>query len=291
MNTDINTRAMLAKLSISVWTARKYDKAATEEVTRSHGASMDAGRFNKHLLGGKAAAASHNAVVSASSSARVVHYAQTLPWSDDGWRILPTDNWMHYTGEIRKVTNTFSNAVYDFTAQYPDLRTQAKALLNGLYRDEDYPDPATIGKRFAIGVEYAPIPARGDVRINLPQAQIDDIEKRIEERVNNAVADAMRDAWGRLHGVVERVRERLSDPDAIFRDSLISNVRECVDVLARLNLTNDPKLEEMRLRVQSELGTLDPESLREHHYVRDHAAQSAQDIINAMAGMYGAPAA
>lgn len=289
MTTDINTRAMLAKLSISVWTARKYDKKATDEVNRSHGASSDAGRYNKHLLGGKAAAGSHVAVGTAASCARETHYKQTLPWADEGWRILPTANWLHYTGEIRKATQGFEARVSEFLLEYPNLRNQARTLLNGLYRDEDYPEPGGMNDRFKIAVEYAPIPATGDLRVSLPQAQIDEIESRIQGRVNLAVEDAMKDAWSRLQGVVEHVRERLSSPDAIFRDSLIENVRECCGILTRLNLTEDPKLEDMRRRVACSIGTLDPEFLRKNVYAREQAAEEAQSIVSAMAGLYGQP--
>ncbi|CAM5998721.1 unnamed protein product [Sphagnum balticum] len=53
-NNTLITRAMLASLRISSWSARKYDKRVTEETNRSHGADSDAGRYNKMLQPGDA---------------------------------------------------------------------------------------------------------------------------------------------------------------------------------------------------------------------------------------------
>ena len=47
---NLNDRALLVQLNVSQWTARKYDKSASKEVTTAHGASSAAGRFNKSLL-------------------------------------------------------------------------------------------------------------------------------------------------------------------------------------------------------------------------------------------------
>jgi len=47
---NLNDRALLVQLNVSQWTARKYDKSASKEVTTAHGANQAAGRFNKSLL-------------------------------------------------------------------------------------------------------------------------------------------------------------------------------------------------------------------------------------------------
>ena len=57
MNTtryNIDTCAMLTEFNASVWTARKLDRSATEEVvTAKNAAAKDAARVNKHLLAGR----------------------------------------------------------------------------------------------------------------------------------------------------------------------------------------------------------------------------------------------
>jgi hypothetical protein len=47
---SLSSRAMLCSLSISMWSARKHDREASEEIAQRHGAQPDAGRYHKVLL-------------------------------------------------------------------------------------------------------------------------------------------------------------------------------------------------------------------------------------------------
>jgi hypothetical protein len=82
---SLTSRAMLCSLSISVWSARKHDPDASEEIAARHGAQSDAGRYHKMLLP-KAALAKIQKIV---SEARQEHCFMTLPWDDNGYRVLP----------------------------------------------------------------------------------------------------------------------------------------------------------------------------------------------------------
>jgi hypothetical protein len=282
-DTGIHSRALLVWLRISTWSARKYDKKISAEVNQRHNASNDASRVNKLLLPGDASA--YKALVASAGAIRLQHYSNTLAWSDEGWRLLPTANYADYTKWLRDRQREFNAAVDDFAADYPALRAQAARLLNGMYRAEDYPDVQDLRSRFALTVEYAPVPAAGDIRVDLGADQIALIESAIGARTDRAVQDAMRDAWSRLHDVVAKIAERLSQPDAIFRDSLISNAEQVCDVLQRLNVTDDPNLEAMRVRVRRELTRFSPDTLRDVPSHRQATADRASDILKAMSGL------
>lgn len=282
-STAIHSRALLVWLRISTWSARKYDKKVSAEVNARHNASSDASRVNKLLLPGDASA--YKALIAIAGAIRTQHYANTLAWSDEGWRLLPTANYANYTSWLRDRQREFSDALNEFSTDYPALRAQAARLLNGMYRDEDYPAVADIRSKFALAIEYAPVPAHGDIRVDLGADQIALIESGISDRLERATADAMRDAWTRLHDVVSKIAERLSQPEAIFRDSLISNAEQVCDVLQRLNVTNDPALENMRIRVRRELTRFSPDTLRDVPSHRQQTADRAADILKAMQGL------
>jgi hypothetical protein len=285
---DIHARAMLARVTISCWVGRRFDRQVTDDVNARHGAAREAGRFNKHLLGGRKAAPSHARACSAGAAARVEFYAQTLPWADEGWRLLPTANYDTFTDAMRARRLEFERAAETFLREYPALQSRARVLLNGLYREGEYPTVEQLRDRFSIGIEFAPVPAAGDFRLDLPADQLADIERTTASRVARATDDAMRDAWRRLRESVAKARAKLAEPKAIFRDSLIGNMRSVAEVLARLNVANDPGLEEMRARVAHELAALDPDSLRESPGARRDAVDSADSILARMSELYGA---
>ncbi len=47
---SLSSRAMLCSLSIRMWSARKHDAEASEEIATRHGAQADAGRYHKILI-------------------------------------------------------------------------------------------------------------------------------------------------------------------------------------------------------------------------------------------------
>lgn len=90
---SLSSRAMLCSLSISVWSARKHDPEALEEIAALHGARADAGQYNKLLFPKKALEEIHKII----SEARQAHYFITLPWGDDGYRVLPAASYIEHT--------------------------------------------------------------------------------------------------------------------------------------------------------------------------------------------------
>jgi len=271
-DSGIHSRAILVRTPVSTWDGRRFDKKITDEVNTAHAASREAGRYNKHLLGGKKAAPSHANAISAGGAVRQALYAHTLAWADDGWRLLPMANYDKFIEAIRKAKSEFEQAIDLFI--------------------DDYPTVEALRGKFRVDVEFTPVPSEGDFRLDLPDDQLNEIASSVSSRVERATKDAMHDAWTRLREAVEHVRERLTGKDAkgkdkTFRDSLIGNAVELADVLSRLNVTNDPDLEAMRKRVAEEIASLDPKSLRTNSQVRTKAAKSANEILDAMKGLYG----
>jgi len=105
----------------------------------------------------------------------------------------------------------------------------------------------------------------------------------VDRRVKNATEDLFR----RLAEVTKRFAETLSNPDAIFRDSLVENAVELVNLLPRLNVANDPELEKIRKEVSKKLASQDAENLRNAPKVRQKAADDAQAILDKMSGFLG----
>ena len=280
---NITEKAMLIHLNISQWTARRFDLQATNKVINDFQARRDSGRFNKMLVDLDAV----KKYQKVSNVARTFHYENTLPWGDDGARILPAENYLLYTQKMRDLKIEFDAAVNDFISEYPDLIRRAENDLNGLFRSQDYPDPAALRDKFSLSVSVSPVPDSDDFRVSLTDDEVDRIKQDIELRVKDSVSAAMGDLWDRLFKCVKHMADKLKDQKAVFRDSLVGNIRELCDLLPRLNLTSDPDLDAMIHEVRSSLSGLDPEVLRKHEIDRRVAADSADDILKKMASYMG----
>ena len=278
----LSEKSMLITLNISQWSARKKDANATKAIHTQYGADEKAGTYSKSLI-----AKEHlEEIKKAATEARTHHYKYTLPWLDTGARILPTAHFDKYTEGMRAHRQTFEAHVENFLASYPDYVEQARYVLNGLFSEADYPPLNAMFKKFKFNTEILPMPDSDDFRVQLQAEDLERIKRNTEERLQAATATATQDIKDRTLELVGRMAERLSDPKNVFRDSLVENLKELVDLLPGLNITGDPRIDQLR----QDLGKLTehgPEMLRNHKPARAKVATEANNILNKMSGYFG----
>lgn len=283
---SLSSRAMLCSLSISVWSARKHDPEASEEIAQRHGAQADAGRYHKVLLPKEALAEIQKIV----SEARQEHYFMTLPWDDNGYRVLPAAAYMDHTDRIRELSNRFTPAVEALALQFGQLVEEAKGRLGGLFRSEDYPAPDELRSKFSFETKVMPLPDAGDFRVALGDEEKERIKRQITAAVEASLQIASRELWQRLYEAVSHLAERLEaykvteeGVEHPFRDSVVTNLVKLADVLPKLNVTADLELERLAAQVRASL-LVDPKELRRSQAVRTETANAAAAIAQRMAG-------
>jgi hypothetical protein len=282
---SLSERAMLVSLIIRRWQAALTDRKITREVAKKHDVKEKrAGKFRKNAIDTEAA--SFKGVITAASELRDKHYFYTLPWSQDGARILPAAMFEEYSQETRALKAAYEKAVKVFLADYPLLKAAARIEMNGMYDETDY--PVNIAAKFSVDVVVMPLPNEEDFRVSLPDSAIAEIRQGIHAEVSKTLEMAMRDPYKRLYEHVSRMVKRLSDPEAVFRDTLVTGLAELCTVLPGLNVTNDPHLDDLRLRAERMIQNVSPQDLRDRPAIRRHVASKAEEIQQLMAGYMGA---
>jgi hypothetical protein len=268
---NLTEKALLVNLKIAQWSARKYDRKVTNEVNAAHNAK-DAGRFNKILL----AKENLDAINKVATRARTFHYENTLPWSDTGERLLPSDNYFEYVGKLSELKNEFESVVRMFVQDYPEMIEQAKHDLNGLFNAYDY--PANIGDRFQIKSSFMPVPDVQDLRVDLSAKEVDHIRETMAAEITDRFANAQRDIYGRIAEQLRYMRERLNEADAVFRDSLFENILSLVELLPRLNVAGDANI----TAVCNDLKSIycDPENVRKDKKLRADKAKEVEAMLS-----------
>jgi hypothetical protein len=278
-------KAMLANVNISQWTARRLDRQITDEVNNAHGATKDAGRYNKLLIAKEALAPIQVCV----SRARVLHLKMTQPWIDLGARLLPAALYVDYTKQMQEQRVAFEAAADKFARDYPKHVEKRRRSLGSIFKPQDYPDPSRMRSLFEFDVAIMPCPDPDDFRVALAAEHAEDIKADIEARLQRAVQDAMRDPFNRVTSVVGALAEKLraykpaekkgEKSEGVFRDSLVENVRELVAILPAFNLTDDTRLHRMIADIETHLCAADANDLREHADLREDVADRAEEIL------------
>ncbi len=280
---NLSDRALLVQLSVSQWTARKYDKKVTNEVASAHGTTTAAGRYNKSLLPMNDYL---DRVHKKTTHIRTKFYENTLPWGIEGTMMLPTSNYLQFMTDFRKEKGEWQYLVNEFVGNYDQLRLDAKRLLGSLYNDEDYPDESDVARKFKMDMAIFPVP-NTDFRVAIASDELTRIQEDVEKRIADAQTTAMKEVWDRLYDRVKHMAEKLADPKAIFRDTMVENTKELCALLPRLNFMDDPNLEQLRQQVEASL-IKHPDALRNDPDLRRDTAAEAKAIMDKMSTFMGA---
>jgi hypothetical protein len=273
----IQNSAMLVDLNISVWTGRKMDKKVSEEIDASKGTHSRAGNYHKKLLAGTDRLDELQKLV---TKIRTWHYEQTLPWSDGGSRLLPMKNFFDYKATLGDYERQLENEVQMFLQEYDTLVTAAAFQLGDLFDADEYPTADSLTSKFKFKYVFLPVPDVGDFRIEVNDAHKQELQAQYEAFYNNKLADAMKDAWDRLHDCLTRMSNKLAGEDKqIFRDSLVNNASDLCELLTKLNVTGDAKLEVARKKLESALVGVTASELRKDDDLRLDVKSKVDEIL------------
>jgi hypothetical protein len=270
---------MLSAVHISIWAAVKHDRKVSRDVANQHGAHEGAGRYNKKLLQG---AEKLDALRTLAGQIRQYFYKITLPWSDEGFRLLPAHFYFEMTSQMREFERMFSERVEEFLTVYPSYIEQVRPELNGLFREEDYPSVERLRSKFAIKLEVLPIPSGEDFRVTLSQEEQSRVAQEIDASVRQSLQRGSEDLWKRLRQVVTHMVDRLNEPESRFHGSLVTNIFDLVELLPRLNVTEDEELNQFASEVRNRLCNFTAHDLKKNEILRVATAVDAAELLSKM---------
>jgi DNA-binding transcriptional regulator/RsmH inhibitor MraZ len=301
--TSLSSKAMLCTISISAWSGYKFDREASAEIATIHGADKDSGRFNKRLVPRKEL----EEITKIIGRARRDHEFVTLPWSDNGYRVLPAAAYMDHLNTMRLRGAQFDAAVSRLAARF-EVLVANQSRLGTLFKVEDYPGmrvedgklrflvPAELRAKFSFESKVLPVPDVNDFRVSMGDQDRERIRRQIAESIQASLRVGSRELWQRLYKVVSHMSERMADYNNAqggnrprLYDSMITKIVEVVDVLPKLNIAGDTELEQMASEIRKSL-VVDPQELRKSETMRSNAAKAAADIAQRMAAYMGIPA-
>ena len=277
---SISSSALLVELNISVWPASKLDREVTDKVNTDASAVRGASQTKKNLFAGTSL---RKDISDFAARVRLYHNKHTLPWADKGERMLPTKLFMEYKQTMNGFEQTFNMMCTNFFVEYPRLVADAPNNLGSMYKAEDYPEIEEVRLKFGFRRAVKPIPESGDFRLDIPAHDLAEMKNDYEKQYSDRLAEAMREPWERLHKTLVGMSEKLTDIEGDeskkrYHDTLISNPIELCGLLTKLNVTNDPKLEEARRQLELTMLGADIESIKKDADSRS-ALKSKVDAI------------
>jgi hypothetical protein len=277
---SIANECIVLNLQLGLWTGQRLDKDASRKVTEEAGADSDAARVNKHLISKDAM----KPILTAANAVRTHFYTKTLPWKDNGDRVISRKAFIKFIEDHERLAHAMRAAVDEFcVTTYQSELEKAGFRMGDLFNEDDYPSAPELQRRFYVNLDVDPISSVDDFRVNMSAAQADALKAKMEEAMAQRIGKAMSSVWGRLADVLGNFTERTKTGMGI-RIEMVQNLREIVDILPELNITNDPELEAIRQKISARLTGYDAADLRTDTAARAAAHSDAQKIMDQMKG-------
>lgn len=286
MTNILAKKAVLASLNLSYWGARSLDHKITDEVHKKHDAAHDSGRYTKRLVTREML----KPITTAMGATRAFHYSRTMPWLDNGARLLPAAFYLDYAKDMNRHRRNYDQAADEFCKpkEWDAKLRQMEKLLGSLYDKRDYPTAEQVRRAFRFDLVVMQCPDIEDFRIALSKEQAEEVKLDLEKRLDETLRGTQRDMAERIAETVGRMAERLkayqpatdeTGAQNTFRDSLVGNVRELAELLPAFNLAEDKKLADIVGRIQRDLCTTEAEALRGDDATREKVAKAADKIL------------
>jgi hypothetical protein len=301
----IASAAMLGSLNVSVWEGRKKDKDIEQEIADNKGArSKRATSVHKHLF---VDCPPLEAIKSLRGEARIWFNKCTLPWDDNGRRLIPTAIYFEIQQEMANYQSRFDKLVQTFVKVYSTEISKQAFERGAMFNRDEYPKVESIAEKFCFAINLTPVPLAGDFRVDIGNDALRELNDRCEADTQLRIKGAMSDAWERVKGQVEWVLDRMTavldhDPNAVeetkeyddagnvvkvdikkkrrpkLHESMLDQGLETCGLLRDLNVTNDPDLEEARRMLEKALVHIDMKSLKDSPELQSTTKNAMQAI-------------
>lgn len=230
---NLTQTALLVSLSISKWNPTRTDSKSAQDILDAHKSENFGDRYIKNLV----PQAALQSVINAEFNYRRAHLRLTLPWLDNGARILPAKGFFEYQEVMNEKRAAFDEAVEEMVANYPKWVEHARQTRGDLFREEDYPTAEEVREKFKVTHITLPFPEVNDFRLQeLDGEQLATMKADLADslaRVNQSNVELLTQ---NILLILEKMASGQTN-SALFR-----SLRMALDKAATMNYTDNFKL-------------------------------------------------
>jgi hypothetical protein len=279
----IANSAVLVRLNISVWGASKRNKDLENEVARGKNADPKAMRMYDNLMVGSTG---HKDVQKHAANVRLWHTNMTLPWDERGYRLCPTSLFLDYKSQHNLKKAAFNSMLDTFRVKYFSYRETARQYRGDMFNENDYPPVEEVMSKFAWNFVVAPVPESGHLCIDLPEQEMQELRQSCDEEVERKVAEAAKENEKRLLKELQGISAKCTDTGdddeddkKRWHDTFVTNPIDLCRMLKHMNLSNDPKVEEARQRLEDVMAGKTKEMFKYFPTIRQEVKDEVDSII------------
>jgi hypothetical protein len=158
----------------------------------------------------------------------------SLPWGDLGLRIMPVQDFMDFNPKLEILKQEFKKLEIIFLDEYEQLIEQAKINLGQAFDPLDYKEKNEL-----------------KIKLNLAISAVGEVDEKVSKLSDMILESFKSYQVSLMDSLLNRIKENvnnlkvLEDPKKIFRDSLLKNFKSELEILRKLNILEDARIEKI----------------------------------------------
>ncbi len=186
------------------------------------------------------------------------HVKATLPFGDDGGRLIPTTAYLDYTTKMQAYLQQQKDLAIDIIGNWQQLvLADVRDRNNSLYTqgkpqnasESDYPTASQIASKLYVKWYPEPVSTSNDFRFEVP----DDLKRALDAQLDEYVAAAGKEVYVRMldpvSAFVEKCGKYTGEKGQRWHDSFVDNLSALQTELAPLNINDDPQVSEFLKKI------------------------------------------
>lgn len=291
---ELHKRAMLVKITVRRWHSHATDEVVTADVAVRNKAKSGSGDYRKRLIPLEAMAD----IRTLEQSLRKLNYSLTLPFDNDGWRLMSSQAYFIYRDKITAMKNEYLAACKKFLSAWPEHVKNAALHLGTMYRAGEYPTVNELEDKFGVDMHVRAIPSGENFMVDIGDEEAAKVKADCDALVAATIETAVKDIWTRtdppgfkmlIGRMIERLKAYKVTKDGVegkFRDSLVSNIVELLDIVPLINITGDAQITAFCDEIRAGLVANSAEVLRDDEKIRLATVAKAEAIFEKMQGFF-----
>jgi len=208
-------------------------------------------------------------------SARSLHYRDTKPWIDGGFRLIRNERLWNWMGDMSQKDQEIEGVLQKFFDGYYDAVQNDQLRLGSLYKKGDYPSLREVKTKFAFLYSFESVAS--DYMQPMFEEQKAALDEHYQKQYKQRMQGLTQKLWDNLREQLLRVGGKR------IHDGMAEDVRAAVDALALYNVDNDPEM----TRIYNELRGIinhdfNEEKMRHGESYRKQTKEQVQKVLDSL---------
>lgn len=279
---SLRDKATAVKLVRHMYNASMCDKAVTNDIDNAKGTTR-AGKYLKKLL--KNCVELQEAQTAFGDVYQYVR-SHTLPWMDDGMRLVPNSYYPEFIMGYKGLAQTAMDKVQKLADAWDAAVLADQNVLKGMWDPSDYPSKEEMMEKWELRLMPMPIPSSEDFRIDLDDADKALLDAKLEEVEAGATTHVIKEIFAPVKAMAERLNIPKGEKGSVFRNTLVGNLLDACDRATSLNINHDARVDEAIKEVRDIIGNTTADDLREDAGLRKEVGTKMSELEATMSSWF-----